>query len=362
MCFAVVCVILTLGLWPFHTPQNQVTWLKRGGVHFDDFGTILGPARLNASPSDAASFEVWARPDHWTGSATFLSLYRHETGLLFALRQSLTDLEVTVDAPRTRRHSHFYADEVLSRSLKRKQPVFLSVVSGPDGTTVYLDGEKAKTAPGFAIPASALTGRLIVGDVPGQSDSLEGDLRGLAIYAVELNAAEVMRHYRTWIQNGAPQISSDECNIALYLFDEGAGSTIRNRAAPAGDLRIPANYLVVDKIALEPFWKEFNFSRSYWSGIVKNIIGFVPVGFSFYAYFVVAANFRRAALATVLIGALISITIEVLQAFLPTRDSGTTDIFTNTLGTWLGVMLYRDTYPLVLRRFPNLDWFARDDP
>jgi glycopeptide antibiotics resistance protein len=50
---------------------------------------------------------------------------------------------------------------------------------------------------------------------------------------------------------------------------------------------------------------------------------------------------RKTVLATIVLGAVFSLTIEVLQWYIPMRDSGTTDILTNTLGTALGAVLYR---------------------
>jgi VanZ family protein len=43
----------------------------------------------------------------------------------------------------------------------------------------------------------------------------------------------------------------------------------------------------------------------------------------------------------VLAGAAISLTIEILQEYIPGRDSGLHDVITNTFGTFLGVLLFR---------------------
>ena len=84
-----------------------------------------------------------------------------------------------------------------------------------------------------------------------------------------------------------------------------------------------------------------------WTGALKNVVGFVPLGFFFYAY--LSYSIRRAALVTVILGGAVSLTIEILQAYLPTRDSGMTDLITNTLGAYIGVQSYRTISPRLAR-------------
>ncbi len=363
LCVAVLCIILTLGLWPFHSPKNDVTWLKNAsGLSFGRYGAVHSSGALGTTSTAhgvSGSLEIWVQPDEWSGG-TILAFYEPESRRLFELQQSLSDLKLETevqDVENQTAKARLYAGDALLHSLQEKKPIFVTVTYGPDGTRVYLDGALAETAPRLGIPQDAFTGRIVVGDSPWQPDSFQGKIRGLAIYDAELAESQVSGHYLTWTTKGRPDITESERNTALYLFDERAGTVIHNDVAAGADLYIPERYTVANKISLEPFWKEFNMSQSYWKNNLMNVVGFLPVGFVFYAYFRVARPIGRAMLVTIAVGAATSLTIEILQAFLPTRDSGTTDLITNTLGTYVGVLCYRDIYPIFTQKFPWLGWF-----
>ncbi|HXP87622.1 MAG TPA: VanZ family protein [Bryobacteraceae bacterium] len=348
VCFGVVGITLTLGLWPFHAPLNEVAWLPdANGISFGSSGTVLSSGTFqSADPGGAAhSIEVWAQPHPWLKSGTLLSFYTLQNPSQLRVRDAFNDLSLQVGLSDTPNH-RTAAKLVVHDVFRRARPLFITIASGSHGTALYLDGKLAARDPALLIPARSFTGRLVLGDSPRQPDSWWGQIRGLAMYGTELTAEETSRHYATWTARGRPEINADERNIALYLFEESGGAIVHNSAhnashshlAPAVDLYIPPRYEVVDKIFMEPFWQEFKMSRSYWSAALKNVVGFVPLGLCFSLY-LTALRVKRAVFLTLAVGTSVSLAIELLQWFLPTRDSGMTDVFTNTLGTGCGLLL-----------------------
>ena len=64
ICIAVLCGILVAGLWPFHSPRNEVTWLaEENGLRFAYPGTIMSAGEFQppVPPESSCSIEVWVR-------------------------------------------------------------------------------------------------------------------------------------------------------------------------------------------------------------------------------------------------------------------------------------------------------------
>ena len=363
LCIGVLFITLTLGLWPFHARQNGVTWIpERSGIRFDKDSTVLssGPLRLtNSQNPSGTSLEIWLQPNRIWDSGTLLAFSKGETPSRFSLRQEQSDLSLRVFTEDEHQHSRAEALRVkdafrrLPPSHIKSAPSFITVTSGGKGVLVYVEGTLAAVHPRFPLSSRDFNARFVVGDSTGQPDSWKGQLFGLAVYRRQLTQAEIWHHYTTWKQNGKPELPKRDGNLALYLFDEHKGNVVRDRAHSGVDLYMPEKYEVRDKIALEPLWTEFSMTRSYWSAALKNVVGFIPFGISFYAYFSVVRSLKRSLPLTAALGLGVSLTIEILQAFLPNRDSGTSDLIANLLGTWIGAMSYRVLMPRMARVFPK---------
>jgi hypothetical protein len=342
ICTAILCGILTVGLWPFHPPRNDVRWRDNGsGLLFGEYGSILSSGTFtDHENSTACSLEILMRPTESFDSNDLLAFYAPENPLQFRVEQSGDDLFVARDIPEKQgqfKAEHIAIDHLFHAGVR----TLITIASGVQGTRIYINGTLVKASPGFAITSKDLTGVLIVANSPVRNYSWAGQLEGLAFYGKELTAAQVMQDYGVWTGGNDWSLLRSQSPIAVYPFNEHGGRVVHNqvRSGSGPDLYIPKHYFVLHQVLLVPPWKEFHRSWGYVQAVLINIGGFIPLGFFFCAYFSRAQRTYRPLPATIVVGGIVSLAIEVIQSFLPTRDSGMTDLITNTSGTALGALL-----------------------
>jgi len=340
VCLLVLCGILLAGLLPFRGPRNGVTWLgNQSGVRLSGHSTLWSSGSfpvLDGGNGDSCSIEMWLQPGLARDSSIILSFSTPENPLELTLHQYRSLLIVETRVP-----GGWHPASIIGADgvFRQGTPVFVTISSGREQTAMYVNGALARTFPGSRIGPDC-RGRLVFGTSPTMDESWRGQVRGLALYGGELTADQVRQHYETWTRGGSPAISDREDAVGLYLFNERSGDVVHNSIATGINLEIPARYKLVHQLFLQPFWHEYKPTGAYWKDILINIVGFMPLGFFFFAYWSAVRPIRRAALVTTVLGFAVSLTIEVLQSQIPTRDSGTTDLITNTLGTFLGAQLY----------------------
>jgi len=353
LCALVLSGILAAGLWPFHAPKNEVSWLSnRNGLLFGDHGSLLSAHGFKTSNStNGACLEIWLEPSQIDGSGTILSFYPAEPrSTSFALRQSLDDLSLVrrnLGNKPSSRSARIYVGHVF----RNDEPVFLTINSGEQGTSIYANGTLVRISRDFGFSDEDLSGQLVIGNSSLTTDTWSGAVMGAAIYHRGLTASQVAQHYQTWLRSGRPAVAAPDRAAAVYLFNEGSGDVIHNQVDWATDLVLPQRFFVLHEPFLERPWNEYYEGSNYWKNIGMNIAGFIPLGFFFFAYFLLVRRVEHPATVTIAFGFAVSLTIEVMQAFLPTRNSGTTDLITNTFGTALGAICFA----WVARRF----WFER---
>lgn len=344
LCACVLCLILTAGLWPFCAPKNDVEWLKSGdGLKFGRYGSVVSSGAIRGGNQSSASgtLEVWLEASRSESSSTILSFDESaHPGEPFSLHQfgnSLVIRRNNVDPNGISRTALFTVDGLFQRN---KQPVFVGITLNERGMSVWVNGAVAKSFP-LSGTWNDLTGRIVLANSPTASNSWAGKITTLAIYQQELTASRIAADYANSRANRKLILERDETAVALYLFNEHEGTVAHNSLDAATDLVIPTRYFVLHPEFMRTPWTEYRRSWGYWEDVVINIAGFTPFGFFVFAYLALLQGGKHPAALTVGLGLLTSLSIELLQAFLPTRDSGMTDLITNTLGTAIGVMICR---------------------
>jgi VanZ family protein len=351
VCFVLLCGILCAGLWPFHAPLNGATWNDRkNGLEFQRYTTLATaqpfPAR-DAANNPGGTLEIWLRSGLRRQGTILIFADPEHSEFTFALRQMGSDLALErfqVDAHGVASHLWLTAENVFG-----DQPVFVTITGGKDGTRVYKDGVLAATSSYFGMESSDLRGRLILG-TSLRNDSWIGTMFGLTFSSRELNEQEIKNDVSAWESPGGQRLASAPgSDGAVYRFDERRGNIVRNEANPATSLLIPSHYRVLESPFLQAPWEQYRHpwsaahQLSYWIDVAVNVAGFVPVGFCFAGLVFMVADERHSFWAVALSGFLLSFTIESLQWFLPTRNSGFTDVITNTIGTCVGYVVYRSS-------------------
>jgi hypothetical protein len=341
-CVLTAIVILIAGLWPFNPrPRNEVSWLTdENGLRFGDNGTVYSSDAFAITGPSPCSLEVWLQPAVEDDTNTILAFYTPEGHVPFSLDQFGDSLALRREVrPEGDRKPN--SEVWIEHAFRGRKLLFIAISSDTRQTEVFVDGEIVRTAPRFELSRKDLSGQLVLGTSPVAYATWAGDMRGIAIYGRALTPAEVKQRFHAWTANGPPEQPLDpNFLVALYRFDERAGPIVHNLAS-GPNLYIPDRFTILHKSFLSRPRNEFHFDLGYLKDVLLNIGGFIPLGFFCCAYFGTVQHWRRAALTAILLGAAMSLAIEILQFYIPSRDSGMTDVITNTTGTVLGVALER---------------------
>jgi VanZ family protein len=355
---ALVMGLLFAGLYPFNFfPANQVSWIRDGrGIRFHGYGEVLGSldVSLGSHPaSDEASgvtLEFWVTCSRVeAGFNDLLSIYQSPQQEPFAIEQSISDLiiaGVVRDREGQKKFRHMSIDDAFSAGTAR----FITITTSRAGTTLYLEGLPRRTYAGLEWAPENFGGTLLLGQTSRAHQEWHGEIRALALYRKVLSPDDVLANYNAWRQSNWVELSVHASDAAIYRFDEGKERVIYDRGGAGGNLAIPDGLRALHPIVLA-FPTRNDITDT--SDVVLNIFGFIPFGALVFLYGKTGGmKDSQALVGAIAAGVAISSLIELLQVFLPSRDSSLLDVINNTLGSglgaWLGVAFWR--------KFHRLEW------
>lgn len=346
----VVLIILMAGLDPkeyrFH---NEVTRLAdRPGLRFGKFGRVhtgpfINPERAAALNRDGFTLELAVSLTN-SASGDFRILASFHAGddrsqlIVGQWRQHFIVMNGD-DYNNRRRLPRISTDA----SARPAGPIHLLITTGPEGTQLYLNGKVAGARANLRLmmPSEPKSGRLVLGNSVHANNPWRAEIHGFAAYSGALTSVQAGDHFARWQQAGDFSFAQTDDPLLRYTFARDDGDKVLDQGALKVDLEIPTRLVALGTRALATLHFREGIDRSLALDMIVNLIGFIPFGLALAFAGNTAAPARwRMILRITAVGFLLSLFIEVAQAWLPSRDSSFLDLLLNTAGAFLGAGLW----------------------
>ncbi len=325
-------ILLSACLWPLNFFQsNQVTWEPDGGLRFTPPATaytLVPPLKLTALHQWTIFMDVKIFPPLKQARILSYSLGDREYNL--NVEQLFDDLVVRIRTGKDQKSREMHVAGLFGGS--NEERFQLAIVYNGEEASLYLDGKKKASHRIGAITDSSWDASfpLVLGSRADGKLPWKGIFYHLAVFDRVVSLDELKE---------PPTLFANSSTVLRYSFDEFNGTTINDQGAvPPAAITMPGNFIPYKRTILQSprdYWPDAG--RPYLRDIIANIIIYLPIGYLL-SVWMARNNQQLGAMAIPLIAGFgISLTIELLQAFLPTRNSSSVDLAMNTLGTYLGM-------------------------
>ena len=345
-----VLTALFFGLRPTNWPIiNDVQWLpEKPAIRFHDTGIAyvndLRAVRLSHQPGPL-TIEMAVTPaiTHKIGYSPLLVMHDGADQRQLTIWQYDTSLIVMNgdDYDNKQRRPRVVGRNVFSS----KRTIYLTITSSGQGTHLYVDGRLADANSNWklSIPFEGEPLRLVLGHSVYGRYGWMGDIHGLAISGEAISSESAKSRFDHWAADRRFDSLKLNSTWLLFTFDQKNAAQIPDLSGRDNLLKIPQYMIALQKTILSPAWRPMQWNRAAVGDMVVNIIGFIPLGIVFYGLLQCFPGpfTRYNPLLAVAFCLLLSLGIELAQAWIPTRHSTLLDLILNTFGAGLGTVGWR---------------------
>ena len=350
LCICAFLAVLYFGLDPKgYDFSNHVSWVSdKPGIRFEKYGiayTRLGSRtmdRIDRKKEFSIIMTLQPRQLDNNGSGHILTLHSGNDSNQLVIWQYFEHIIAMNDNDYAYRRRTGRVSAPIPTS--PAQEIYLSLTTGPGGTTLFFDGQVVSRNRSLRLemPTGART-TLVLGNSVYGNGPWHGSVSGLALFDRELPPESISALYDAFLKTRSFSGAGKEDPCILYLFNEKEGVAVRDSMGGAAALFIPSSVFPLEKRFLTRSLDESGFTGNLAQDAFVNLVGFIPLGF-FFSVVLWRHGIKRGSLYaayTAVFCFALSITIEVLQAWIPSRSSQFLDLALNTAGGLLGALLLR---------------------